>query len=184
MDSWKRNLRAASSTSSLDGVTVKTRNVIKKKKGLLSPAKAETVNSITYLETATERREIDKKSRSTIEISKLKTSSKERFHGVRKSVSSEVLISKDRQNMKSRRVKMLPHEKMVTKKSTLTPQYPSVPDIRKSSSMGSIYHHGRIAFGKNKFHSELKISKYEMEESDVQAIGRSLAGKIFCIIII
>ena len=181
MESWKRNLRAASSTSSLDGT--KTKNVIKKKKPSLPTTDLTAVDSHAEETTGVKRKTVDKKSRSSIEISKLKTTSpNERFCGssVRKSASSETLLTKENQkSMKNRRVSMSPNEKSDSKKSTLKPQYPSVPDIRKSSSMGSIYHHGRNTFGKNRSFSEFKISKNESTESDVQDISKSLAGKDF-----
>lgn len=185
MESWKKNLRAASSTSSLDGA--KTKNVIKNKKASLPTTDITAVDNHAEEATGAKRKTIDKKSRSSIEISKLKaTSPNERFHrsSVRKSASSETLITKDdKKSMKSRRVNISPNEKSDTKKSTLKPQYPSVPDIRKSSSMGSIYHHGRNTFGKNRSFSDLKISKNKSNESVVQDISKSLAGKIFILVI-
>ena len=182
MESWRNNLRAASSTSSLHD-SAKTKNVAKKKKASLPTTDLTTVEIHADEVTRGKRKTGDKKSRSSIEISKLKTTSQnERFHrsSVRKSASSEALITKDNQNnIKGRRVRMLPNEKSDSKKSTLKPQYPSVSDIRKSSSMGSIYHHGRNTLGKNRSFSELKISKNESDESVVQDISKSLAGKIF-----
>lgn len=170
MESWAKNLRADSSTSSLDGAR-KKKTEVKKKRHQGQVDKEDVITKHANFE-----RRTDSKNNSLLEISRLKTVSNEKIYGVRKSVSSEVLYTKERHSMKSQRTKTLTPGKMATEKPTLKPQYPSVPDIRKSSSMGNIYH-SRVGFGKNKFHSDLKICRSEMEQSeDFQEMVKSLAG--------
>ena len=187
MDSWTRNLRAASSNSSA------TLNRSTKKKDIQQQhSRSKELTNDEPLQK--QKRTLKSSSTNEISRSNLQALSSESLqdskYSIRKSVSNEVLSSKQRKQstnlQKNKTTSSSGSRKLLNPKLKKNHRSPSVPDIKKSPSLETIRIKSKTNLNRKKSLSEMKFSqrvemeiKNDHEESKAHQMIKSLAGKLF-----